>query len=64
MDKSIELSPAVGGHGLHVLCQRLNNEAPIAPYVAFEVSNRGLVSTFSVLLTYIIVLIQFKLSGS
>ena len=50
--------------GLDVLDRRLDNPAPISPYSIFSVSHSSLLATFSVLLTYIIVLLQFKTSGT
>jgi hypothetical protein len=52
------------GQNLKILDQRLNNHSPLSPASTIALSNKGLVAAFSVLLTYIIVLIQFKLSGS
>jgi len=50
-----------------ILNQKLENPSPISPNEAFSLSNKGLVtlvSTTSVFITYIIILLQFKLSGS
>ena len=58
-----EVDP-VSYKSLKILEKRLSNHSPLSPGSAFALSNKGLVTTFSVLLTYIIVLIQFKLSGS
>ena len=39
-----------------------NHEAPIAPYSAFTLSSSSLLSLFGTIVTYIIVLLQFKTS--
>ncbi len=49
---------------LSILLKRLDNRAPISPYSVLSLSHRGFAATFSLLLTYFIVLIQFKSSGS
>ena len=36
--------------------------SPLSPFSAFDVSNRTLISAFATLITYLIVLIQFKIS--
>lgn len=55
---------AFPNESISILKSRLNNDAPISPYSAFPLSHRGLVAVLGVLLTYFIVLIQFKSSGS
>jgi len=52
------------GSSWTILSSRLDNHSPITPGSAFGISNKGLVAVVSTLLTYMIVLIQFKLSGS
>ena len=47
-----------------ILQNRWTNPKPITPGSAFVLSNQSLVAAFSILLTYLIVLIQFKLSES
>ena len=47
-----------------ILRSRLDHRTPITPGSAFGLSNKGLIAVVSTLLTYMIVLIQFKLSGS
>ena len=51
-------------NSLSNLMKRLDNKAPISPFSVLSLSHRGFAATFSVLLTYFIVLIQFKSSGS
>ena len=36
--------------------------SPLSPFSAFDVSNRTLISSFATIVTYLIVLIQFKVS--
>jgi hypothetical protein len=45
-----------------ILNQKLENHSPISPKAAFSLSNKGLVTTASFFITYIIILLQFKLS--
>jgi len=52
----------VPNQSLSILMNRLSNHAPISPYSTFSLSYRGLVASFGVLLTYIVVLMQFKSS--
>jgi hypothetical protein len=42
---------------------RLDNPHPVSPYSAFPLCNQGLVTAVSILITYIIVLMQFKVSN-
>ena len=47
---------------IDLLKDRLNNDAPISPYGYFGVTNSSLLAAFANILTYVIILIQFKLS--
>ncbi len=51
-------------HTVFILIGRLDNHTPISPYSTFSLSYRGLIATLGVLLTYIVVLMQFKSSDS
>ena len=63
-DYILETSPEqLLGHSWSILLSRLDNHSQIALGSAFGLSNKNLVAAFSVLLTYLIVLIQFKVSG-
>jgi hypothetical protein len=52
------------GHNWLILQNRLTGQVQITPGSAFALSNQNLVAALSVLMTYLIVLVQFKLSGS
>ena len=63
-DYILEIRPEqLRGHSWSILLSRLDNHSQIALGSAFGLSNKNLIAAFSVLLTYLIVLIQFKLSG-
>ena len=49
---------------VHILKQDLKDHghSPINPFSAFSLSNNTLIGTFATILTYLIVLIQFKAS--
>ena len=42
---------------------RYHCESPITPFSAFSLSHGTLIGTFATIITYLIVLIQFKMSG-
>ena len=47
---------------IDLLKDRLSNDSPISPYGCFGVTNSASLTGFVSILTYVIVLIQFKLS--
>ena len=64
-DFIIETGSGVGlGPSWSILQSRLANPTPITPGSAFVLSNQSLLAAFSILLTYLVILIQFKLSVS
>ena len=52
----------MNGNKISILKEELSVHSPIAPFNAFEVSNRTLIGAFATITTYLIVLIQFKIS--
>lgn len=50
-------------HAIEILCKRLKRESPISPMSYFRVGKPTLVSIFAAVCTYMVILLQFKVSG-